>query len=635
MTEFEILDIKEIRGKCFDTVLSFSPFSLFPCRIEIMVNRSLGGPIESKLQVIELSLLPPNTHGIMPAGVHRFPFEFPIPPTLPPTLKITNRIAIYFRLTATLRKSYEGTSLADWARRSMTKKKLSDVSHLRLVRAIEATPPRPMTPPSTPSSDSSIMAPSSSSSISSDNRVVPYHHDLWSQYNNRLSLDEQHDQLVHSMGGRTTDNYTRPLDEMDKEKGVRYKLSVDRTAVALGTSVGLEVVLQPTRVRTKIRSIYLGIEEKRSYKMNIPGRHSSALSDSPAETRRHTESNKMKLKWAYAYPIPPGENGMSLNCYEAMKDLPLGEGVVGSTDNKKNITLLGQQYSHDINDCNILRQLDQPFQRRRQQQDDEDATTGTVTSTASPSPSQDKRYIAASILSAIRPSSSAVPSTRPEKKTRKSPSLLSPSSPNTGLVDLKLLDHAIELGEYFEGRFVLPVPPCEGMLHPSMDHDSIKIQHWLRMVVILEQDDGTKFEISLESPVHMLDCRLVADDERQTILPPPPSYHLDDGDRSIQSSVFWEQRQPITTLAQWGTCRRPCPCQISHYKATRAVERKQAKAKDGGSSSNSPTNSNLGDDNDGGNNSNNRDDTRDHQHQEHPVGAGLQPEWGPPPLYTE
>lgn len=599
-----------------------------------MVNRSLGGPIESKLQVIELSLLPPNTHGIMPAGVHRFPFEFPIPPSLPSTLKITNRIAIYFRLTATLRKSYEGTSLADWARRSMTRKKLSDVSHLRLVRAIEATPPRPMTPPSTPNSENSIS--SSASSISSDNRVVSYHHDLWSQYNNRLSLDEQHDQLVHSMGGRTTDNYARPLDDMDKEKGVRYKLSVDRTAVALGTSVGLEVVLQPTRVRTKIRSICLGIEEKRSYKMNIPGRHSSSLSDSPAETRRHTESNKMKLKWAYAYPIPPGENGMSLNCYEAMKDLPLGEGVVGSTDNKKNITLLGQQYSHDINDCNVLRQLDQPF-RRRQPQDDEDITTGTAAAAASPSPSQDKRYIATSILSAIR-SSSMASSSSPEKKTRKSPSLISPSSPNAGLVDLKLLDHAIELGEYFEGRFVLPVPPCNGMLHPSMDHDSIKIQHWLRMVVILEQDDGTKFEISLESPVHILDCRLVADDERQTILPPPPSYHLDDGDRSIHSSVFWEQRQPITTLAQWGTCRRPCPCQISHYKATKAVERKQAKAKDGagvGGSRTSHTNGHGSHGSgSGGNNSGNRDGSRD-QHEEHPVGAGLQPEWGPPPLYTE
>ncbi|KAI8344650.1 hypothetical protein BC941DRAFT_366144 [Chlamydoabsidia padenii] len=555
--------------------LSFEAIQTFYPWAEIMVNRAIGGPIESKLQVIELSLLPPNTQGIMPAGTHRFPFEFPIPPTLPPTIKITNRLAIYYRLTATLRKAHEGTSLADWARRSVTKKKLTDVSHLRLVRAIEATPPRPMTPP--PSSPTETSFPSGTD----NNRVViPYQQDLWALYNNRLSLDEQHDQLVHSMGGRTTDNYSRPLDEMDKERGVRFKLSVDRTAVALGTSVGLEVVLQPTRVRTKIRSIYLCLEERRSYKMNIPGRHSS-LSDSPAETRRHTETNKMKLKWAYAYPIPPGE------------------GVVGSTDNKKNITLLGHQYSHDIRECFILRELDQPFYERQQQPQQPQQQDG----------SQDKRYAATSILSAIKPS---LATTGSEKKS-------SSSSPNAGLLDLKLLDHAIELGEYFEGRFVLPVPPCHGMLHPSMDHDSIKIQHWLRMVVILEQEGGNKFEISLQSPAHILDCRLVADDERQTILPPPPSYQLGDDDRSIPSSVFWEQRQPITTLAQWGTCRRPCPCQINQYKTKKAA-----------------TQINRGGGNNNNNNNHNGLDTRGHQQQqERPVVAGLQPEWGPPPLYTE
>ncbi|CAO3595007.1 unnamed protein product [Absidia cylindrospora] len=321
------------------------------------------------------------------------------------------------------------------------KKKLSDVSHLRLVRAIEATPPRPMTPP--PSSTSSSSA---SLSSSSESGVVTPYYDMWTQYNNRLSLDEQHDQLVHSMGGRTTDNYSRPLHALTKEHGVRYKLSVDRTAIALGTTVGLEVVLQPTQVRTTVRSIFLGIEEKRTYKMNIPGRH-SVLSASPAETRKRSESNKTTLKWAHGYPIPP-KDGISMN----FGDFP-GIDAVGSTDSKKNITHLGQQYSHDISDCKTLRQLDQPFYRQQQQQhqhqQNDDTTTNSATSALG------KHSMTASILSAINPSSSAAASTS-KKSTDNS------TTTNGGLMDLKLLNHDIELGEYFEGQFVLPVPPCNG-----------------------------------------------------------------------------------------------------------------------------------------------------------------------------
>ncbi|KAI8092809.1 uncharacterized protein BX664DRAFT_294128 [Halteromyces radiatus] len=547
----------------FEAIQTFYPWS------EIMVNRAIGSPIESKLQVIELSLLPPNSQGIMPAGVHRFPFEFPIPPTLPPTLSITNRLAIYYRLTATLRKSSEATSLMDWAMRSIGKKKLVDVSHLRLVRAIEGTR-------SISQLDSSPLGSSSvneNSNNNNTNQVVPYT-DLWTQYNNRLSLDEQHDQLIHSLGGRTTDNYTRPLDSLIKEHGVRYKLSVDRTAIALGTSVGIEVVLQPTQKMTKVRSIYLSIEEKRKYKMNIPGRHS--FSDSPAESRHHSEVGKMVLKWAYGYPVPSDD--------EPYPDYYDEDHLIANSVT----SILSSSSSSSRSSVSSMSSTEQ---RKSTLLGKNDVATSSI-----------------SAISAMKASSST-------SETQTTTDLT--SSPKGGLLNLKLLDHPIELGEYFEGRFVLPVPSCGGLLHPSMDHDSIKIQHWLRMVVVLEQE-GKMFEVALETPMHMLDCRLVADDGRQTILPPPPSYNTDDDNRSIPSTVFWEQRQPITTLAQWGTCRRPCPCQIKNYnqQKSRLLAAVNNKAK---SSVSSKQNNNI---------------RTSQEVQEQPI-AGCQPEWGPPPLYSE
>jgi hypothetical protein len=548
-----------------------------------MVNRALGGPIESKLQVIELSLLPPNSQGFIPAGVHRFPFEFPIPPTLPPTINIANRLAIYYRLTATLRKSNEATSFVSWARRSMEKKKLVDVSYLRLVRAIEATPAHALTPsPSTSTGSSTNSAGTDSHTVGVDNtrQTVEPFTDLWSQYNNRLSLDEQHDRLAYSMGGRTTDNFSQPLDTLTKEHGVRYRLSVDRTAIALGTNVGLEVVLQPTQARTKIRSIYLMIEEKRTFKMKIPGHHS--LSNAPAETRKHSETQKMMLKWAYGFPIPPEDElamGYGDRCEAQQEDNQVSPLV----DVTKNVTQLGKQYSHDIRHCKTLSQLDQSFSGRQQPQQRSTllGKTDFVTSSIS-------------ILSAMKPSN-IVPNASdfPSSSSSSSP-------PKDKLLNLKVLDHPIELCEYFEGRFVLPVPPCNGILHASINHDSIKIRHWLRMVVVLEQD-GHLFEIALESPMQMLDCRLVADDEQKTILPPPPSYDMDD--RSIPSNVFWEQRQPITTTAQWGTCQRSCPCQI-----------RQRAQESNSSNTISPTPGNG---------------ILQQQQQQH------QPGWGPPPLYYD
>ncbi|ORZ19594.1 hypothetical protein BCR42DRAFT_481642 [Absidia repens] len=614
----------------FEAIQTFFPWS------EIMVNRALGGPIESKLQVIELSLLPPNNRGIMPAGVQRFPFEFPIPPTLPPTLNITNRLAIYYRLTATLRKSNEGSSLVDWARRSMSKKKLTDISYLRLVRAIEATPARVMTPPLSASSSSASGASTrGNNNINNSMDVAPYN-TLWSQYNNRLSLDEQHDRLMHSLGGRTTDNFSRSLNALTKEHGVRYKLSVDRTAIALGTSVGLEVVLQPTQVRTKVRSIYLSIDEKRTYKMKIPGHHS--LSNAPAETRKNVESSKMLLKWAYGYPIPPEDDDLGLDLDFGYSSTSLSSSSSSSCDDdskdaKKNFTRLGQQYSHNIKHCKTLRQLDQPFLRRpcerspSQQQQHNQHSSSTLLG------KNDTATASISALSAMKPSTTPVPELLDDDG-------LSSTSTSTGtkdhLLNLKFLDYPINLGEYFEGRFVLPVPPCNGILHASMDHDSISIQHWLRMVVVLEQEGGRMFEIALESPMHMLDCRLVADDERQTLLPPPPSYNADDNDRSIQSTVFWEQRQPITTMAQWGTCNRPCPCQIKQQYKSRG---KSAEHSEKGKRLSDSMNSNSSNSNNNNNNSSSSSSSNNDRSTASNAYQLLQlqriPAWGAPPLYGE
>lgn len=110
-----------------------------------------GSPIETKLQVIELSLLPPNAKGIMPAGIQRFPFEFPIPASLPTSVYIKDRLEIFYQMNATLRRSSQADShqhnesaanpinWIDWARRNTAfKKKYTACSPLRIVRAMES-----------------------------------------------------------------------------------------------------------------------------------------------------------------------------------------------------------------------------------------------------------------------------------------------------------------------------------------------------------------------------------------------------------------------------------------------------------------------------------------------------------------
>jgi hypothetical protein len=135
-------------------------------------------------------------------------------------------------------------------------------------------------------------------------------------------------------------------------------------------------------------------------------------------------------------------------------------------------------------------------------------------------------------------------------------------------INMKSIDQTVKVGEYFGGRFVMPVPDCYSIMNPSMTHDSIKISHWLRSVVTVACQ-GEVFDITLESPMHMLDCRLVTFGD-ETILPPPPSYdpttssHLD----LAWSGTFWEQREKITSEIGFGACY-PCPCELRKSKNTR------------------------------------------------------------------
>ncbi|KAI8067111.1 hypothetical protein BC940DRAFT_301327 [Gongronella butleri] len=541
--------------------LVFEAIQIFYPWPEIMTDRTIGKPKESRLQMIELSLLPPNSQGIMPAGVHRFPFEFPIPPSLPPTISITNRISIFYRLTATLKKAFDNASFVDWARQSVSRKKLVDVSHLRLVRAVNSSSSLPPSAPPTATSSSaasvmsstrsSIFLPADAPSESSSSSSPPTSpiRDLWAQYNDRATMDEQHDRLIYqSMGGRVCDNFNRPLTDLVREKGVRYRLTVDRTAIALGTSLGLEVILQPTQKETRIRSIYVTLSEHRKYNIALPSK------DGMGERCQTTEKNKTLLKWAYAYPILP-------TCLDPDYDKELPD-MAGSYDAKKNITHLGNDYQHNIDQCKTLWDLDQPFSALSNDIDQQENQQHAQL------PGKDASF-SDGMVTKIR---SMAPRRRRDAKGTMAPNGDALHTKDN-LLNIKQLDHAIPLGKFFKGYFVLPVPPCGGMLHASMDDETITIQHWLRMVVELEQD-GKHFELSIESPIHILDCRLVSDDEKQTILPPPPSYN--DDNRAISSDVFWHQRQPITTTKQWGTCRRPCPCQIKAYRQKQHTEKTPA-----------------------------------------------------------
>ncbi|KAI9254260.1 hypothetical protein BY458DRAFT_481034 [Sporodiniella umbellata] len=414
---------------------------------EIMRHRPLGNPIETKLQVTELSLLPPNSQGMMPAGIQRFPFEFPIPASLPATVLIEGRIEIFYHVRATLRRSYaENPTWGHWVEKAsrVNKKKYTHQAPLRIVRPIQ-----------------SYLSPEPTEDV----------------FRTNIGLDEQYDQLASHLAGRTM---ISPL--LDHTYGVRYQMSVDRTAIAMGTRVGIELMVEPTRADVTIKSVLLSLTEKRSYELEIPENHTWSVY--PAETRTYQESVRMVLKWAYD---------------------------------------MGQ-------------------------------------SSQGPSPSSIENGTAKCFLPNI-----------PEFKNGMVFEGGHGLDPET-MINLKEFNHPVQRGDSFAGCFMMPVPDCNHLLHPSMNHRAIKISHWLKLSMTI-QCNKKIFAVHLESPVQLLDCRLVAaDDIHQTILPPPPSYKPEPYCLSRPASTFWEQRQSITSTSGWGNCL-PCPCELRKAQKEKKVEK--------------------------------------------------------------
>ncbi|KAF7724081.1 hypothetical protein EC973_001414 [Apophysomyces ossiformis] len=456
---------------------------------EIMRNRPLGDPIETTLQVTELSLLPPNSQGIIPAGIHRFPFEFPIPASLPTTVSIPERLEIFYRLTATIRRSQSSEhQWIDWALRPVHKKKLTAAAHIRLIHAVP----------------SAIM----NNNNTTDDHYYLLQHDPWNLRSltapghHRLSLDEQYDRLANALVGRTSDNLDH--SNLEKTQGIRYRLHVDRTAIALGTRVGIDVMIEPTLSRAKIRSIKLLIAETREYSMKIPGDHGLE-----GETRRANEAAHMILKWAYGSSPTKSTTTTTTSSSSSLNPAKSYVYHGRANDPCRYSSLCKRNLNFDTGDG-----------KDEEEEEEEDAIA------------------------------------------------------RGPLVNLKELDQTVDVGDYFDGRFIMPVPKCSNvLLHPSMESDAVKIHHWLRLSVIVECNDQP-LEITLEAPMRMLDCRLVADDERQTILPPPPSYsptHTTSTSPTAASCdySFWEQRQPITMDTVWGSCHL-CPCQVKAHAAKRS-----------------------------------------------------------------
>ncbi|KAL0090808.1 hypothetical protein F4703DRAFT_1790761 [Phycomyces blakesleeanus] len=531
----------------FEGIQRFYPWS------EIMILRPMGNTIETVLQSIELSLLPPNTNGIMPPGVHRFPFEFPISAALPPTVSIPERIDIFYQLSATLRRSNASRDqsgaqqLLDWARLSVNKKNLVTTKHIRLIRALEYKPLVPHTIPSEVQEDVN-----STDQLAIGSSIDPQERenqegstpliDPWNQFNlthrHVTSLDEQIDRLAFSLAGRSIDNYHRSPFEANKEQGIRFRISVDRTVIALGTSIGLDVHVEPTLFPAKIKSIVLTITETRKYRMKVPSNHSHGF---PAETRKATEIRRMLLKWAYCYPSKgQATENNHFDGKQSSNDTG-AKGYLGDKFNQKVVSIFSDQPSN---------------------------------TSFSQNPSSDKHSFSSSGFSGLsneRIDYYGNPDCSEEDSS-------SPTKPK--LVNLKEIDHPVNVGEAFAGRFEMVVPSCSNaVLNPSMEDESIQINHWLNFSVVMECD-GQPVELNLESQVRMLNCRLVAaDDDRQMILPPPPSYNCSGSfESSRHSNSFWEQRQPITRNALWGTCNQ-CPCKIKSTAASKPdIKTKKSKS---------------------------------------------------------
>ncbi|KAI9485044.1 hypothetical protein BDB00DRAFT_851628 [Zychaea mexicana] len=551
----------------------------YPWR-EIMNGRALGKPIETKLHVTELSLLPPNSKGIMPAGIQRFPFEFPVPGSLPSTFSIPDRLDIVYKLTATLRKSTEDTPLTTsfLDRFNNKKQKMVATAKVRLVRAIEPAPPSlPPTiaveaansgeiteEPRHPSDDAvveeSAAADHSATAMAVDESSVPNgRNNEHRQHNHRrtsldrfygigqagpldgsqlhlgLDLDEQHDHLAQSFAGRTVEDWYQPT-----QNGLRYRLSIDRTAIAIGTRVTVGVLLEPTLENITIRSIVTRIQERREFCMKTPGDHASAINGEP-ETRNAVETINVLLKWAYGHPTQHDENSSCVNSLvdidEPMEQQQQQQKKIKQQQQQQGQTpILSRHYRHHrrnwstLEDNNTARRNVQLFRQKVEQERGEPLIDYCDSSPESIETGVDH------------------------------------ANPLTGeLLNLKTLDQPLQVGEYLEGRFIMPIPTCSHLLRPTMSHESITIRHWLHLIVAYECN-GKMHEVTLTTPVRMMDCRLVSEDEGQTILPPPPSYETIDAGKtalSTNNTEFWIQRSPITQESFWGRCNN-CPCLNEH-----------------------------------------------------------------------
>ncbi|OBZ80229.1 hypothetical protein A0J61_11722, partial [Choanephora cucurbitarum] len=276
-----------------------------------MKGSSVGSSIETKLQVIELSLIPPNTRGIMPGGVQRFPFEFPIPTSLPTSVEISDRLEIFYRLRATLQRSYSdqydstrSIHPATWIERALPlKKKYTACSPIRIVRAMESifSDSTFTNNTNTHSQDSSHedQTELQSQTNSTNQMLLPWNRRHLDHYSS--SFDQQHDQLAFSLAGRTSTNFHRLLHDLSDVQGVRYKIGVDRTAVAIGTSIGVELMIEPTMADAVVKSIVVKITESRTYSMKVPAGHTRKTV--VPETKDCSENFKMVLKWACGYQM--------------------------------------------------------------------------------------------------------------------------------------------------------------------------------------------------------------------------------------------------------------------------------------------------------------------------------------------
>ncbi|KAI8884033.1 hypothetical protein K501DRAFT_248590 [Backusella circina FSU 941] len=549
----------------------------------IIETKPIGEEIETKLQAIELSLLPPNSSGIMPAGIQRFPFEFPIPANISTSLYIKDRIEIFYQIRATIIKSSQAvynSQRSSWISRvrpTVSDKKIIACTSIRIIRSLETVMLHNIEGTSQWFSGNSTGTTSASTNDEATNTIpteplsqssptmTADAFDPWDMYllsENRGTLDEQHDLLAYSLAGRSADNYDSSVDEMNKVHGIRYKIGVDRTAIVLGTSVGIEFLVEPTAYDARIQSIKLDILEDREYRMKVPMHNSSE------DVRYFNEGVNMVLKWAFGYPV------------EATKNL--------SENGKKNLKKKGKltdSSSRYVHPCSINREHISRFDARNPTVQTQKATISFDTNRASTS--ETKKALEAD--------------EQGDQSDLAQGSLYSP-------INLKSLDLNVKVGEYFGGRFVMPVPDCSSILNPSMIHDSIKINHWLRLVVTIACH-GKVFDITLESPMHMLDCRLVTFGD-DTILPPPPSYDLTTSNQLdlAWSGTFWEQRERITSEIGFGVYY-PCPCELRKNKSLRPPTHSKNNPLNFLKKATPPTQPSY--------------------------PASLMPEWGPPPSYKE